>query len=70
MFTQYLTPDIIKTCLAGVAGIMVYMCFSELVPQSLKYISAKQALYSNVAGQMFIAFSVWFLQEYLDFKIK
>lgn len=68
VFTQYLTSEIIKTSLAGVAGVMVYMCFHELVPQSLKYISSNAALYSNVAGMIFISFSVWFLQEKLGFK--
>ena len=68
VFTQYLTSYVIKTALAGVAGIMTFMCFHELIPQSLKYISSNSALYSNVSGMMFISFSVWFLQEYLDFK--
>ncbi len=67
-FTQYLTTEIIKTTLAGVAGIMVFLCFHDLVPQSLKYIDSHSALYSNVFGMMLVSGSVWFLQEFLGFK--
>jgi ZIP family zinc transporter len=65
---SYLTSSVIKIALAGVAGVMTFMCFHELVPQSLKYISSNAAIVSNVAGMMFISLSVWFLQEKLGFK--
>ncbi len=68
VLTKYLTSHIVKTVLAGVAGVMTFMCFHELVPQSLKYISSNAAIVSNVCGMMFISASVWFLQEKLGFK--
>jgi ZIP family zinc transporter len=69
LLTPYLTPHVIKTVLAGVAGVMTFMCFHELVPQSLKYISSDAAMVSNVCGMVFISLSVWILQEKLAFKI-
>jgi len=68
--TSFLTANIIKTALAAVAGIMTFMCFHELLPQSYRYIDSNSALISNIAGMMFISFSVWFLQEFLQFKIQ
>lgn len=68
-FRGLLTVDVVKTALAGVAGIMTFMCFHELLPQAYRHIDASAALRSNVAGMATMAFSVWFLQEYLQFKI-
>ena len=65
---NFLTSFVVKTALAGVAGVMTFMCFHELIPQSFKYISSNAALKSNVAGMIFISLSVWFLQEFLGFK--
>lgn len=36
-----LSPMVIEICLCGVSGIMVYMTVMELIPSSLKYISAE-----------------------------
>ena len=68
LFTKYLTEAIIKTSLAGVAGVMVYMSI-ELIAQSVKHLSSHEAMYSNVVGMMGMSFSVWYLQEYLGFKM-
>ena len=65
----YLTPFVVKTVLSGVAGVMTFMCFHELIPSSLKYLNPSEAMYSNVGGMIFISISVWFLQEYMGFKL-
>lgn len=70
LFRAYLTPFVIKAALAAVAGVMTFMCFHELVPQSLAYLSPGHALWSNSAGMVFIAATVWLLQEHLGFKLK
>ena len=70
LFASFLTVTVVKTALAGVAGVMVFMVFHELVPQSLRHVSTNAALVSNVAGMMFISATVWALQEKLGFKIQ
>jgi len=59
--TSFLTPHIIQASLAAVAGIMVFMCISELIPATLKYIEPKSAVRSHIAGMVFIFITVHFL---------
>ncbi|KAL6075909.1 Zinc transporter ZupT [Balamuthia mandrillaris] len=62
LFTSWLTPVFINSCLAAVAGVMVLMSFRELIPTTLKYIQPEQAIYSLVTGMMFIFLSAYSLR--------
>lgn len=50
IFRSVLTERVVTTMLAGVAGIMVFICVKELYPTSSKYLSSGNATVSNVIG--------------------
>jgi len=66
-FTQSLSEDVVHAMLAGVAGIMVLMAIKELLPTSLRYISADSAVVSHIIGMAFIFFSIWLLHHVFGF---
>jgi ZIP family zinc transporter len=59
----YLTNSIIQSSLAVVSGIMIFICFRELIPCTLQYIEAKSAIISNIFGMFFIFLSVSYLKN-------
>lgn len=65
VFGGYLTPYIVQCLLAGVAGIMVYMCIRELMPATVKYIKASDASISNIIGMFVMFLSVYYLHGML-----
>jgi len=64
-FGNYLTPYIVQCLLAGVGGIMVYMCIRELMPATVKYIKPSAASLSNVLGMFIMFLSVYYLHGML-----
>ena len=40
---------------AAVAGVMLVLCFTELIPETLENVDAHEAILSNIAG-MFLMF--------------
>jgi len=65
LFKEYMTPYLVQSMLAAVAGIMIFMVIRELLPASLKYIRVNQAVVSNVFGMFFIFLSIYFLHSIL-----
>lgn len=63
--TDYLTEYMIQCLLAGVAGIMVYMCIRELIPATLKYIKAGPASTSFIFGMVVMCASIHYLHGML-----
>ena len=70
-YQQYITPEILHSTLAGVAGIMVYMSFGELLPtavQSLPHkvqlsLSLQSAAATFTVGMFVMYVSMEFLQR-------
>jgi ZIP family zinc transporter len=62
-FSSYMTDEVVQILLAAVAGIMVLVSLKELLPTSLKYISANSAMISNALGMIFIALSIYYLHQ-------
>jgi len=54
--SSVLTNFIMHCTLAAVAGVMLVLCFTELIPETLEAIEPREAVLSNIAG-MFIMFS-------------
>eukprot|EP01113_Clastostelium_recurvatum_P034922 TRINITY_DN4802_c0_g1_i1.p1 TRINITY_DN4802_c0_g1~~TRINITY_DN4802_c0_g1_i1.p1 ORF type:complete len:314 (-),score=82.61 TRINITY_DN4802_c0_g1_i1:36-977(-) len=65
IFGNYLTEYMIQAMLAGVAGIMVFMVISELMPATLKYIKKGPASISNIIGMFVIFLSIHYLHGML-----
>ncbi|EGC32000.1 hypothetical protein DICPUDRAFT_39053, partial [Dictyostelium purpureum] len=65
IFNSFMTPYLIQSMLAAVAGIMVFMVLKELLPASLKYISVNESVFSNIVGMMFFFFSIHYLHQML-----
>ncbi|MEF8873653.1 MAG: zinc transporter ZupT [Candidatus Thermoplasmatota archaeon] len=56
---NFLTPALIVTMLAFVAGIMVYISFDELLPLAHDYDSSHSAILGIVLGMLVMAFTLW-----------
>eukprot|EP01132_Coremiostelium_polycephalum_P000651 gene651-806_t len=65
VFKEYMTPYLIQSMLAAVAGIMVFMVIKELLPGSLRYIDVTQSAISNLVGMFFIFLSIFALHDVL-----
>ncbi|KAN0042170.1 hypothetical protein ACTFIV_004729 [Dictyostelium citrinum] len=65
VFKEYMTPYLIQSMLAAVAGIMVFMVIKELLPAAFKYVSVDESAFSNVIGMIFFFFSIHFLHSML-----
>ncbi|KAK5580343.1 hypothetical protein RB653_000359 [Dictyostelium firmibasis] len=65
IFREYMTPYLIQSMLAAVAGIMVFMVIKELLPAAFKYVSVDESAFSNVLGMIFFFFSIHFLHSML-----
>jgi len=62
-FSDFLTPFVMDFILAVVAGVMLVLCFSELIPETLEHIPAREAMLSNILG-MFLMFMSKTVMEY------
>ncbi|KAM9993106.1 hypothetical protein ACTFIZ_011077 [Dictyostelium cf. discoideum] len=65
IFKEYMTPYLIQSMLAAVAGIMVFMVIKELLPAAFKYVSVDESAFSNIIGMIFFFFSIHFLHSML-----
>jgi len=57
----FLTPTVLSTTLAAVAGIMVYISFDEILPMAHRYGREHLVILGVVAGMGVMAFSLWLL---------
>jgi ZIP family zinc transporter len=57
-FSQYMNDYVVKSLLAGVAGIMVLVSLRELLPTALKYMSAERVMLWTAAGMLFMSISI------------
>jgi len=60
--TDILTPFIMDFTLAIVAGVMLVLCFTELIPETFENVSPKDAIFSNIFG-MFLMFTSHTIME-------
>lgn len=65
IFGDALTPYVVQCLLSAVAGIMVFMCISELMPATVKYIKASSAATSNILGMFVMFVSIYYLHGML-----
>eukprot|EP01133_Synstelium_polycarpum_P014960 gene14960-17688_t len=65
VFKDYMTPYLVQSMLAAVAGIMIFMVVKELMPATLKYTDVSTATYSNFIGMFAIFLSVYWLHGML-----
>lgn len=56
-----LTPVVLGSVLAGVAGVMVFISFDELVPVANSYGHEHVAIVGAIAGMMVMVLSLWLL---------
>ncbi|PRP73493.1 hypothetical protein PROFUN_02502 [Planoprotostelium fungivorum] len=61
--TSILTEHMVQCSLAMVAGVMVFLCLKELLPTTLKYIDAGEAVISHMVGMFIIFISVHLLSD-------
>ena len=61
LFQSFLTDYYVHCMLAAVAGIMILICFKELIPTTFKYIGPEQAVFSNIFGMIVVMFGVYWL---------
>ncbi|MBN2464678.1 zinc transporter ZupT [candidate division WOR-3 bacterium] len=61
LFMPFLTPVVLGCVLAGVAGIMVFISFDELVPVANSYGHEHLAVVGTIAGMTVMALSLWLL---------
>ncbi|ELP90719.1 zinc transporter, putative [Entamoeba invadens IP1] len=64
LFYPVLTKGVIQITLCGVSGIMVYMSILELIPSSLKYISAELTALYFAFGMGVMASGLYFMELY------
>lgn len=57
----FLTPDVLSTTLAFVAGIMVYISFDEILPMAHRYGREHLAILGVIVGMAIMALSLWML---------
>ncbi|EFA79971.1 zinc/iron permease [Heterostelium album PN500] len=62
-FREYMTPYLVQSMLAAVAGIMLFMVVKELMPATLKYVDS--ATISNIIGMFAIFLSIYWLHGML-----
>lgn len=55
---QFITDAVFGTIFAGVAGIMVFISFDELIPAAQKYDETHKSIYGLVGGMIVMAFSL------------
>jgi len=65
IFGNYLTEYFIQAMLAAVAGIMVFMVISEIMPATFKYIKKGPATFSHMLGMFVIFLSIYYLHGML-----
>lgn len=61
LLRPFLTPTVLGCCFAGIAGIMVYISFDELLPAAERFGHHHTALYGLIGGMAFMALSLLLL---------
>jgi ZIP family zinc transporter len=61
LLMPFLTPTVLSTTLAFVAGIMVYISLDEILPMAHRYGREHLVILGVVAGMAIMAFSLWLL---------
>jgi len=68
LFTRFISEPVVHASLAAVAGIMVLISFSELIPAAFEHgLDSKQVTFWNIVGMALMALNVWWLHYYLGF---
>ncbi len=57
----FLTPSVLSTTLAVVAGIMIYISFDEILPMAHRYGREHLVIIGVIAGMAIMALSLWLL---------
>eukprot|EP00179_Madagascaria_erythrocladioides_P022562 CAMPEP_0198342364 /NCGR_PEP_ID=MMETSP1450-20131203/51029_1 /TAXON_ID=753684 ORGANISM="Madagascaria erythrocladiodes, Strain CCMP3234" /NCGR_SAMPLE_ID=MMETSP1450 /ASSEMBLY_ACC=CAM_ASM_001115 /LENGTH=359 /DNA_ID=CAMNT_0044047451 /DNA_START=95 /DNA_END=1174 /DNA_ORIENTATION=+ len=64
-FSPLLSEYVLQAALAAVAGVMTYVCFTELMPAALKYLKPSEAVRSCLLGMVVIFVSIHYMQGML-----
>jgi ZIP family zinc transporter len=61
LFFRFLTPEILFLTLAAVGGVMVFICFDELLPISIKYGNEHLTFLGAFSGMIVVALSLYLM---------
>jgi len=65
-FTNLLTPFVMDFTLAVVAGVMLVLCLTELLPETLENVPPREAVLSNIAGMFLMFISKTIMAQYVN----
>ena len=58
LFTTFLTPYVMDFTIAAVAGVMIVLCFTELIPETLENVPSNEAILRDIAWMMLLTLTL------------